>query len=397
MNTKPSSILPCQPVQLPCGVVIKNPVFKSAMSDSLGDGCGNATPDHASLYARWAEGGLGLSIIGEVQVLPDYPEKPSNLVLGDKADMQSLARLAAAGAQYGAHIWPQLGHAGGLAYTGVAIPKGPSALSLNGFECEGLSRDEVLALPDVYAAAAVRAKQAGFTGVQIHAGHGFLLSQFLSPLFNRRQDEFGGDIKGRSRIILSIIARVRAAVGNAFPVGIKLNSSDQLQGGLTQEDSLAFIRMLNQSSIDLIEISGGSYFPGAASCSDAVTSGPYFVDFARQARAVTQIPLAVTGGFKSLAQVLDVLAMGIDMVGLGRGFILYPELVNNWLAGQQQVLAFPVLNAGAKGSTTAWYSMRMTALAQFSEQGFEMDAAAALDEYSARDEQRAWRWQQHFQ
>ncbi|WP_372882157.1 oxidoreductase [Psychromonas sp.] len=286
------------PLELPCGAVIKNRIVKSAMSDSLADGQGNSTDTQARLYERWAEDGLGLSIIGEVQVDPRFPEKPGNLVLSPDSDQKALRALTSRASINGAHIWPQLSHAGGLSYLPISEPKGPSALNIGSFECAGMSEIEVSQLPEKYARAALLAQNVGFTGVQIHAGHGFLLSQFLSPLFNRRQDQYGGSIQARSRIIVEIIAKVRAAVGASFPIGIKINSTDQLQGGLTQEDALEAIRIIDSTSVDLIEISGGSYFPGAKSSSDRASSGPYFVEFAKKAMSLTGIPLVVTGGFK---------------------------------------------------------------------------------------------------
>jgi 2,4-dienoyl-CoA reductase-like NADH-dependent reductase (Old Yellow Enzyme family) len=139
----------------------------------------------------------------------------------------------------------------------------------------------------------------GFSGVHIHAGHGFLLSQFLSPLFNLRNDGYGGSIEARCRILLEIIHAVRRAVGPLFSIGIRINSSDKLEGGFSEIDSLEAIRLIDQTSIDLIDISGGTYFPGAKSSSDSSGRGPYFLNFSRLAKDVTKIPLMLTGGFKT--------------------------------------------------------------------------------------------------
>ncbi|WP_372743224.1 oxidoreductase [Neptunomonas sp.] len=288
------------------------------MSDSLADGEGNPTQAQIRLYERWAEGGVALSIIGEVQGDPRFPEKPGNLVLGANSNLEMLRQLAARASINGAHIWPQLGHAGALSHSPISQPEGPSALEIGSFQCVGMSQSSVKQLPDIYSKAALLAKVAGFTGVQIHAGHGFLLSQFLSPLFNRRNDQYGGSIEARCRIIVEIIDKVRRTVGTAFPIGIKINSTDQLEGGLTEEDALAAIRILNQTSIDLIELSGGTYFPGAKSSSDSSGEGPYFVDFSQRAQEVSSVPLVVTGGFKTRAQVLSSLASAADMVGVAR-------------------------------------------------------------------------------
>lgn len=380
---------------LPCGAIIKNRIVKSAMSDSLADGCGNATNAQARLYERWAEGGLGLSIIGEVQVDPRFPEKPGNLVLGADADLKALRILTSRASINGAHIWPQLSHAGGMSHLPISNPKGPSALCIGGFQCAGMSDVEVSQLPDMYAKAAMLAKDVGFTGVQIHAGHGFLLSQFLSPLFNRRQDQYGGSIEARCRIIVEIINKVRKTVGDSFPIGIKINTTDQLEGGLTQEDALEAIGILDKTSIDLIELSGGSYFPGAESSSEGSSKGPYFVDFAAKARCVTVIPLVVTGGFKTRQQALKSQESGaIDFIGLARALVINPELANDWLTGAGGELDFPRFEAPPQGGITAWYTMFLASIGNDS--NFNLDLLSAISHYEERDDARCEKWIKKF-
>lgn len=384
-------------ITLPCGAIIKNRIVKSAMSDSLGNGEGNATKAQARLYEKWAQGGVGLSIIGEVQVDYRYPETPGNLFLSPTSDIQALRLLTKQATINGAHIWPQLGHAGGLSYSKLSMPKGPSPLNTDNFQCSGMSLEEVLELPDQYANAAKIAKKAGFTGVQIHAGHGFLLSQFLSPLFNHRQDQYGGDVSARCRLIIEIINKVRSEVGQSFPIGIKINSSDQLQGGLTQEEALEAIRILDKTSIDLIEISGGSYFPGAASSSDSTSTGPYFINFAKKARKYTTIPLVVTGGFKTRQEVNTALASNeVEMVGLARALVLMPNLVNNWNTESNITVEFPRFTSPPPGGITAWYTMRITAISNDDENDFDLDLHTAINTYEERDKTRCARWQAKF-
>ena len=384
-------------LQLPCGAVIKNRLVKSAMSDSLADGEGNVTNAQARLYERWAEGGVGLSIIGEVQVDPRFPEKPGNLVLGPNADLKALRKLVSRASINDAHIWPQLGHAGGLSHIPISKPKGPSALNIGHFQCAGMSEIEISQLPDMYAKAAMIAKKTGFTGVQIHAGHGFLLSQFLSPLFNFRQDQYGGTIESRCRIIVKIINKVREVVGESFPIGIKINSTDQLQGGLTQEDALEVVRILDKTSIDLIELSGGSYFPGAKPSSEGASKGPYFIEFAAKARNLTTIPLVVTGGLKTLEQALKTLESGaVDFVGLARSLIINPELANDWLMGIDNNPDFPRFEAPPLGAITAWYTLFLTAIGNDSEGNFKIELLSAIDHYESRDDERCVKWLQKF-
>lgn len=388
-----------RPLELPCGAVLKNRLIKSAMSDSLGDGAGNATERQIRLYERWAEGGAALAIIGEAQTQPHYPEKPGNLVLSNGADLAALADLARRGSRNGAHIWPQLGHAGALSHGPVSEPKGPSALHIGDFRCGELPLEEIRGLPAAYASAAKLAREVGFGGVQIHAGHGFLLSQFLSPLFNHRKDSYGGSIERRFQLIREVIDAVRSAVGPAMPIGIKVNSSDQLVGGLTTEDALQVVRLLDHTSVDLIEISGGTYFPGAASSSDGTAaSGPYFSEFASYARTETSIPVVVTGGVKVRRDAISVLETGsADAVGIARGFVLVPSLANMWLSKEGGEVEFPVFESPAPGAVTAWYSMRLTALGEEAENTFSMSAADALDAYDKRDAGRCEMWRRRFQ
>ena len=394
---RPEAVLG-RPLQLPCGAILKNRLIKSAMSDSLGDGGGNPTEAQIRLYERWAEGGAALSLIGEVQGDPRYPEKPGNLVLTPDCNLQAMQFLARRGSANGAHIWPQLGHAGALSHSPISRPRGPSALDVEGLRCAEMSLEDICELPGAYARAATLAKNTGFTGVQIHAGHGFLLSQFLFPLFNRRMDAYGGPIAGRFRIIGEIIDAVRRTTGASFPIGIKINSTDRLVGGLTEGDALDAVRMLDRTSVDLIDISGGTYFPGAETASDgAPSSGPYFLDFARRAKAVTSIPVAATGGFETRDQAIEaVKAAFVDAVSLARAMVLNPMLANTWLSNDGGDPEFPVFHAPPRGGVTAWYSMRLTALGEDNESQFDMSPAAALEAYEARDERRADTWRQRF-
>lgn len=386
-----------QPLELPCGAVLKNRIAKSAMSDSLGDGTGHPTAAQCNLYRRWAQGGLALAIIGEVQGSASFAEKPGNLVLNEASDPTKFEALARHGRENGAHLWLQLGHAGALAYAPTSKPKGPSALDLPGLTCAELTADEIAALPAEFARTARLAQKAGFGGVQIHAAHGFLLSQFLSPLFNQRRDGYGRSVENRMRLLLETLDAVRAAVGPEFPVAIKLNTSDQLEGGFSEDDALEVVRALDQTSVDLIDLSGGTYFPGASPASEGVGRGPYFLGFANRARRVTAKPLMLTGGVKTRTHAEEILASGAaDIVGLARALVLEPSLPDLWKAGELPEPAFPRFAKVPEGGITAWYTMRLTDLAEGrAEPGCEtIDAAIAA--YEARDRARTGIWQGHF-
>ncbi|MEM1074409.1 MAG: NADH:flavin oxidoreductase/NADH oxidase family protein [Pseudomonadota bacterium] len=385
------------PLRLPCGTVLKNRLAKSAMSDSLGDGRGNPTDQQVGLYRQWAEGGLALAIIGEVQGDPSKAEKPGNLVLRDHADLQKFQQLARAGAENDAQLWLQLGHAGAMAHPPISTPTGPSALDVGSVKCAALTLEEIAHLPSEFAHTALLAKRAGFGGVQIHAAHGFLLSQFLSPLFNKRDDHYGGSIGNRMRLIFEVLGAIREHVGPSFPIGIKLNATDQLLGGLTEEDALQVVAALNTTSIDLIDISGGTYFPGAPAASDAAGSGPYFLDFARRARRLTSKPLMLTGGFKTYEQAIEALSTGVDLIGLARALVLDPSLPNSWLSGDTQSPTFPRFKDPPEGGVTAWYTMRLTELAEGQNLSGPDSLSDAIRLYEERDATRVALWNARFQ
>ena len=367
------------------------------MSDSLGDGAGDPTEEQIRLYERWSAGGSALSLIGEVQVDPRYPEKPGNLVLGECSDRTKLARLAQAGAGSGAPVWPQLGHAGALAHAPISDPAGPSALDVDGLRCDALSLAAIEALPGTYAAAAGMAQAVGFGGVEVHAGHGFLLSQFLSPLFNRRSDRYGGSIEARSQLLLDVVRSIRRELGAEFAMAVKINASDQLEGGLTEADALIVVELLGTEAVDLIDISGGTYFPGAASSSDRTSSGPYFLDFARRARDVTDVPLMMTGGFKTRHDAADAVASGaVDVVGLARALVLDTDLPAKWLRPEGGDPQFPTFQSPPAGGATAWYTMRLTALADHAETAFDPALQTAIADYESRDASRIDRWRKRF-
>lgn len=381
-----------QPFRLPNGTVLKNRIVKSAMSDSLGDGRGRPTPAQIRLYERWAEGGAAATIVGEVQADPRFAENAGNLVLRSSSDLGSFAELARRGRKNGTQIWLQLGNAGALTPPAIGTPKGPSAIRLPDLQAEALRPDEIAALPDRFARTAVLAEDAGFDGVQIHAAHGFLLSQFLSPLFNRRSDAYGGTIANRMRPLVDAVAAVRARVSARFTVALKLNSSDLLEGGLCPEDALSVVDALNGHGLDLIDISGGTYFPGAPSSSERVQSGPYFLQFAAAARRLTATPIMTTGGFKRRSEAEMAVAHGtVDLVGLARALVLEPDLPTVWRDDGPDPV-FPRFPEAPPGAVTAWFTMRLEEIGEDRSRHALPDATAALDRYRERDSARVPLW-----
>lgn len=386
-----------EPLQLPCGTILKNRIIKSAMSDSLGDGCGNPTQAQIRLYELWAEGGVAASIIGEVQGTSDFAEKPGNLVLNSNSDRSKLQALAAKGSVGNAQLWLQLGHAGAMAYPPISNPKGPSAIDIPGLHCTALTAEEIKLLPSEFARTACLAQELGFGGVQIHAAHGFLLSQFLSPLFNKRNDAYGGSTSARMQLLLDVVDAVRSAVHPGFVVGVKLNATDQLEGGFEEKGALEVIATLDNTEIDFVDISGGTYFPGAKSSSDNAGSGPYFLDFASYAKKKTSKPIMITGGIKTKLHAIEALRTGnVDLIGIARAMVLDPSLPKSWSNDQLNDPEFPRFVSRPEGGITAWYTMLLTELAEGRGVGLGMDLDDVLKQYNARDEVRVRKWIKHF-
>ncbi|UUX50135.1 oxidoreductase [Nisaea acidiphila] len=386
-----------QPFELPCGAILKNRIAKAAMSDDLGDGRGCPTDAQARLYRLWAQGGAALSLIGETQIGPWAPETYGNLVLDPLQGAPEFRQLTAAATEHGTHFWAQLGHAGVLAapVDGKAI--GPSDIDHPEIQARAMTGAEIAALPKAYARAGANARTLGFTGVEIHAAHGFLLSQFLSPFFNRRTDEWGGSPGRRIRLLLEVIEAVRAEVGARFPVAVKINATDQLKGGLTEEDALGILAVLQEAPVDLIDISGGAYFPGAAAASDGAGKGPYFLDFARAARARISKPLMSAGGFKHREEAEKAVSTGaLDLVGLARALVVEPALPRAWISGDSLEPAFPRFDERPPGGVTAWYTERLRELASLDATGRDQPLSAALEAVTRRKAANGDLWKRHF-
>ncbi|MBI5335943.1 MAG: NADH:flavin oxidoreductase/NADH oxidase family protein [Burkholderiales bacterium] len=331
------------------GTTIRNRLAKSAMSEALGGPDGAPGPGLPVLYRRWAEGGLGLVITGNVMIDRRALGEPGNVVIEDDRHLDALRRWAQAGTAGGTQLWMQLNHPGKQSPRGLnretvspsAVPFPPQLASFFATPRE-LRADEIEDIVQRFARAARVAQQAGFSGVQIHGAHGYLVSQFLSPRHNIRTDEWGGTPDKRRRFVLAVLAAMRAQVGPDFPIGIKLNSADFQRGGFTEEESLDTVRALEAAGIDLIEISGGTYeAPAMTGIRQPVMKDStrqreaYFLEFAEKARAAVKVPLMVTGGFRTPQGMAEALASGaVDFVGLARGLALEPDLGQRLLAGQ---------------------------------------------------------------
>ena len=335
---------------LPSGATLPNRLAKSAMSEVLADpDTGAPTEALVRAYERWGRGGAGLLITGHVIVDADGRGEPGNVVVTDDRHLAALARWAGAAQAGGARLWAQLNHAGRQSPRRLTrAPVSPSDVAMRGFagafaRPRALTGEEIEAIIGRFATAARVIQAAGFHGVQVHGAHGYLVSQFLSPRTNRRDDASGGDAARRSRFLLEVVRAIRAAVGPAFPVGVKLNSADFQRGGFTIEESMEVARALEAAGVDLLEISGGNYESPALVGSGELPAAQrdssrereaYFLDYARRIRAVTTLPLMLTGGMRSRATMEEVLAEGaVDVIGLARPLTHAPELPRALLDG----------------------------------------------------------------
>lgn len=334
-----------KPLVLPCGVTLNNRILKSAMTEGLADANDNATERHNRLYKAWSQGGAGVLVTGNVMVDRRFLERPGNVVIDGNGGLQQLRDWAAAGSIGGNQLWMQISHPGRQCSRAVsAHPLAPSEVQLHLFGYFGKPRamttaDIHAAIAD-YARVATTARETGFTGVQIHAAHGYLISQFLSPVVNRRTDEWGGSLENRARFLLQVVDAVRKAVGSDFPVAVKLNSADFQKGAFTLEESCQVAKWLEDKGIDLLEISGGTYeqLRLAGATGDAATADEpkrtstlkreaYFLDYAQQIRAAVGLPLAVTGGFRDRLGMQQAVADGeLDVIGLGRPLCTDPDI-----------------------------------------------------------------------
>ncbi len=341
------------PLVLPNGSIIPNRIAKAAMEENMAD-AEHAPSEHLMrLYQAWAEGGAGLLISGNVMVDSRAMTGPGGVVLEDAAQLARFQRWARIGRAQDAQFWLQINHPGRQMQANLGQPTwAPSAVAL---ELGNLSRrfatpqamtpamiDEVIAR---FTQTARLGEQAGFSGVQIHAAHGYLLSQFLSPLTNQRSDQWGGSLENRARLLLEIVKAVRAAVAPGFAVAVKLNSADFQRGGFSADDAQQVVRLLGGLKVALVELSGGSYeapaMQGQARDGRTLAREAYFLEFAREIRAVASMPLMVTGGIRRAPVAEQVLASGIEMVGIGTALSIDPNLPRDWQRGQSSAPQLP--------------------------------------------------------
>lgn len=337
------------------------------MTEGLADISGHPTPELERLYGIWSDGGAGLLLSGNIQIDANHLERPGNVIIermpeheGEGAILrEALSRWAKAATRQGNHFWAQISHSGRQTMKNINThPKAPSAVKvrLPGGQFgspEALTEAEIYDLIGRFGQAALACQETGFTGVQIHAAHGYLISQFLSPNTNQRDDQWGGSLENRARFLLYVLNSVRALVGPEFPIAVKLNSADFQRGGFAFDDSIQVAKWLQDGGVDLIEISGGTYeqpkllgIEGIESPEEqgvaetTIAREAYFVDFARAMHEHVKVPLLVTGGFRSRSAMEQAIRSGsADMVGIGRPLCHQTDAIKRMLNGTQMLPA----------------------------------------------------------
>lgn len=363
----------------------KNRIIKGAMSEALANHAGQPNRLHLGLYEAWAKGGLGCAITGNVMVDFRAKNEPGVVVVESERDMAELSQWAALGKQYRMVQLVQLSHPGRQCPKGLnketvapsAVPFSPMLATTFGTPRE-LREDEILDIIQRFARAAQVCEKVGFEGVQLHGAHGYLISQFLSPLTNKRQDQWGGSVENRMRFLLEIYQAVRAATSDNFIISVKLNSADFQRGGITEEDVIAVFKAIDAAGIDLIEISGGTYeAPAMAGAKEdkrkasTIAREAYFLDFAEKIRQQVSCHLMVTGGFRTAQGMNAALDSGAcDFIGIARPFAVETDLTERLLVGQDVRYAVDKIKTGIPMvdkmaiMEIIWYAAQFKTIAQ---------------------------------
>jgi 2,4-dienoyl-CoA reductase-like NADH-dependent reductase (Old Yellow Enzyme family) len=337
---------PFTSLALPNGAAISNRLAKASMEENMADYEHLPSRELFRLYQAWADGGAGLILTGKVMIDRRALTGPGGIVLENDKHLDRFSEWARIGRSKGAHFWMQINHPGrqmpaNLGQPTVApsaIPLDLGALSRMFPVPKELTEAEIDDVIQRFARTAVLAERAGFTGVEIHAAHGYLINQFLSPRSNKRTDRWGGSLENRARLLKNVVDAVRAQVRPEFCVAVKLNSADFQRGGFDTADARGVLEMLNAPPVDLVEISGGNYeapaMQGDARDGRTLAREAYFLDFAKEMLSTARMPLMVTGGIRRIEIVERVLASGISMAGLASALAIEPRLPALWRQGE---------------------------------------------------------------
>ncbi|MFB6895624.1 NADH:flavin oxidoreductase/NADH oxidase family protein [Streptomyces hydrogenans] len=330
------------PLLLRSGAVLKNRIAKAAMEENMAADGQLPGEQMLTLYRRWAAGGAGLLITGNVMVHAEALTAPNGVVLDEHSPLKPFIDWAKAAKSGGGSIWMQINHPGRQVASDMpGVVWGPTDIGVSlGKHSSRFGKPTAMTPQQIddtvtrFAVTAHRAEKAGFDGVEIHAAHGYLLSQFLSPLVNKRTDQWGGSLENRARMLLDIVYYIRTAVSPAFAVAVKLNSADFQRGGFDADDARQVIEMLAPLGVDMVELSGGSYespaMTGRPADNRTQAREAYFFDLAKDLVRTSPLPLMLTGGITRRVTAERVLNGGVAVVGMGTAITLTPDLPHRW-------------------------------------------------------------------
>ena len=323
-------------------MTLKNRFVRSATWEGMANADGSCSPELINLMEELALGGIGLIISGHAYISRDGQAGQRQMgIYGDEL-IPGLAKMAETVHQQNSKILVQLSHAGCQAEYNIINqqPSGPSVAENRSEEsCREMSREDIHQIIEDFGRAAARAKKAGFDGVQIHAAHGYLMSQFLSPFYNKREDEYGGELENRARIVLEVVRMIRDQVGEKFSILIKMNSEDFLPGGLSVKEMVRVAAMLEKTGVDAIEMSGGTvssgkYTPVRRGKLNSPEKEVYYREAAIQYKERIMIPLLLVGGIRSFEVAQKLVKDGLtDYIAFCRPLIREPGLINRWKSG----------------------------------------------------------------
>ncbi|WP_372943368.1 NADH:flavin oxidoreductase/NADH oxidase family protein [Shewanella sp.] len=327
---------------LPNGSIIPNRIAKAAMEENLANAKQQPNSALFALYDAWAKGGVGLMITGNVMVDRYAMTGPGGVALEVDSDLAPFTQWASIAKQNNARVWMQLNHPGrqvfkamggkNLAPSAIALDLGKHSSMFS--QPQAMTHEQINDVISRFVTTASLAQKAGFDGVQIHAAHGYLIAQFLSPLTNKRTDEWGGSLEHRATLLLEVVKQVRQRCGDKFDVAVKLNSADFQRGGFDIDDAEKVIAMLAKHQVDMVELSGGSYeapaMQGRSADERTLAREAYFLSLTSQLVAKSPIPLMLTGGIRRKAVAEQVLDAGFAICGIASALAFYPSLVNIW-------------------------------------------------------------------
>ena len=364
-----------KPLTLRNNSVIPNRLAKAAMSENLANKKFLPDTELLRLYEKFSASGAGLLITGNILLDPNSLGEPNKVVLEETTPLDSFKEWARVAKKNGSVLWGQINHPG--RQSPILLSKqivAPSPIAVNApFGIFGqpreLKEEEIIELIRKFTISASKLKEAGFDGVEIHAAHGYLINQFLSPLTNHRKDKWGGSLENRMRFLLEIYRSIRSKVGKDFSIGVKLNSKDFQHGGFSEDDSTIVANTLDQEGIDLLEISGGTYekaaMTGVHEKETTRLREAYFLEFAHLLRKTTSCPIMVTGGFRTRDGMDQAIAEGIDLLGLARTVAMDPFFPAKILSGESMGMMLKRLSAGidlvdqAGALEIGWYQRQL--------------------------------------